>query len=61
MNLRILDSGYADLQRGKQFYNSQENGVGDYFLENLIEDIESLLTSAGTHRIVFGFHRLLSK
>jgi len=46
---------------GFRFYEGQEAGLGDYFLDSLYSDIDSLLVHAGIHRIVFGkYHRLLS-
>jgi len=35
--------------------------VGEYFLDSLFSDIDSLALYAGSHRKVFGFHRLLAK
>lgn len=60
MNLRILTSALQDLQAGCRFYDLQESGAGDYFLESIFEDIDSLPQTAGAHRKVFGFHRLLA-
>ncbi|WDN87762.1 hypothetical protein BuS5_00730 [Desulfosarcina sp. BuS5] len=50
-----------DLQGGKVFYERRETGVGDYFWDSLISDIESLYIHAGIHRKKFGLHRMLSK
>lgn len=50
-----------DLQDGKAFYERSEAGVGDYFWDSLISDIESLYIYAGIHSKKFGFHRMLSK
>lgn len=61
MTLRILSLAEADLLKGFQFYERQRRGVGWYFLETLSSDIESLRLYAGTHRRVFGYHRMLSK
>ena len=61
MKLRILDLAEADLLSGYQFYERQSAGIGSYFLETLLSDIESLRLYAGVQREVFGFHRLLSK
>ena len=61
MKLRILDLAEADLLSGYQFYERQAAGIGSYFLETLLSDIESLHLYAGIHREVFGFHRMLSK
>ena len=61
MNLRILASAFNDLADGRDFFERQGAGVGEYFLDSLFSDIDSLLLYAGVHRKVFGYHRLLSK
>ena len=61
MSLRILASAFNDLADGRDFYERQGAGVGEYFLDSLFSDIDSLALYAGIHRKVFGFHRLLSK
>jgi plasmid stabilization system protein ParE len=61
MNLRILASAFNDLADGRDFYERQDSGLGEYFLDTLFSDIDSLVLYAGIHRKVFGFHRLLSK
>ena len=61
MKIKILPSALADLDRGRQFYARQEKSLGDYFLDALFSDIDSLVLYAGIHLKVFGFHRLLAK
>ncbi len=61
MKITILPSARGDLAAGFAFYESQEEGLGNYFLESLLSDIDSLHFRAGSHLSVFGFHRLLSK
>jgi len=61
MKIVILPSACDDLADGFRFYESQEKGLGSYFLESLFSDIDSLRLYAGIHRIVFANHRLLSK
>jgi hypothetical protein len=61
MRILILPSARDDLADGFAFYERQEAGVGDYFLESLFSDIESLRIYAGIHPKQFGYHRLLSK
>lgn len=61
MKIRILSAAYRDLADGRTFYERQSIGVGDYFLDSLFADIDSLALYAGTHRKVFGYHRMLSK
>ena len=59
--IRVLKEAYDDLKEGKDFYAHKEQGVGDYFWDSLIADIESLVLFAGIHIKIFGFHRMLSK
>ena len=61
MTIKILSSAVEDLHAGRQFYERQEKGVGDYFFDALFSDIDSLVLYAGVHQKVYGFHRLLSK
>lgn len=61
MTIEILDLAEADLLAGHSFYERQAEGIGDYFLDSLSADIESLRLYAGAHRKVFGFYRLLSE
>ena len=49
MKLEILDEARDDLIDGFRFYESQETGLGSYFLTNLYADIESLQFYAGIH------------
>jgi plasmid stabilization system protein ParE len=50
-----------DLADGRIFYERQSAGLGNYFLDSLFSDIDSLVLYAGIHRKFSGFHRLLSK
>ena len=62
MRIKLLQSAIQDLIDGHTFYEKQSQGVGEYFLDSLYSDIDSLLITAGIHPIVFNsFHRLLSK
>lgn len=62
MKLRILDAASLDLIDGYRFYEKQQAGLGDYFLNSLYSDIDSLQLSAGMHTVFFGhYHRALSK
>jgi len=42
-NVLVLKEAVADLNDGKEFYENQEPGVGDYFGDTLLSDIESLV------------------
>ena len=60
-NIQILSEAEADLEDGRFFYESQENGIGNYFWDSLISDIESLVIYGGVHSKVYGYHRMTSK
>ena len=61
MRIEILPEAEDDLVMGAKFYERMRPGLGEYFLNSLYSDIDSLLLYAGIHRAVFGFHRALSK
>jgi hypothetical protein len=61
VRIEILDEAKEDLAEGFGFYEKQEDGLGWYFLDSLFSDIDSLRVHAGVHRIVYGYHRSLSK
>ncbi len=60
-NIKILSEAEADLENGKLFYEKQEQGIGEYFWDSLISDIESLIIYAGVHIKEHGYYRMLSK
>jgi hypothetical protein len=61
MKIRILESASQDLIDGFHFYEKQSIGLGNYFIDSLFSDIDSLQIYAGIHPIYFGYHRMLSK
>ncbi len=61
MKVQILDEARQDLVDGFRFYESQSEDLGDYFLDSLFSDIDSLQLYAGIHAVYFDCHRLLSK
>ena len=61
MRIQVLDEAEDDLQNGRDFYDRQELGVGDYFAAALAADIDSLILFVGIHPMEFGYHRTLSK
>lgn len=42
MNVRLLRSALEDLEEGRDFYDRQDPGVGDYFIDSLFAEIGSL-------------------
>ncbi len=59
MKPKILPSAIEDLEQGRDFYDAQDQGVGDQFLECAIAEIESLNFFAGHHGTKYGYHRML--
>jgi hypothetical protein len=60
MKVRILESARKDLRAGYNFYERQEKGIGEYFLNSLFADIDSLTLYGGVHPEKFGFHWMLA-
>ncbi len=61
MRVQILNEAQRGLVEGYRFYESQVEGLGDYFQDSLFSDIDSLQFYAGVHPVHFGYNRLLSK
>jgi len=62
MRIKLSSMAERHLQAGYRFYESQSEGLGNYFLDSLMADVESLHIHAGVHAVYFGnYHRLLAK
>jgi hypothetical protein len=61
VRIEILPEAREDLIAGYRFYESQATGLGTYFRDSLLADVDALATNAGVHAKVFGYHRSLSK
>jgi hypothetical protein len=61
VRIDILPEARDDLLAGFRFYERQARGLGSYFRECILEDIDSLAVHGGVHGNVFGYHRSLSK
>lgn len=60
--VRISRGAETDLLDGYRFYESQQDGLGAYFLDALSADIDALQLFAGIHPKPIGpFHRALAK
>jgi hypothetical protein len=60
-NIIALEEVLIDLKIAENFYEKQNKGLGTYFKDTIISDIESLWLYAGIHNKFFGLYRLLSK
>jgi hypothetical protein len=54
----VLQEAGDDLAAGRTFYDQMESGVGDYFWDSLIADIESLSIFAGIHTRKYGLYSI---
>jgi len=61
MNLRVLTPAIEDLTEGRNFYELQGDGLGDYFFDSLFSEVDSLLIFAGIHSLHLGFFRLIAR
>ena len=52
-NVVILNEAADDLDDGRLFYDEKETGVGDYFWDSLVADIESLTIRRRTQQKVW--------
>ena len=56
-----LDEVADDLNDGKAFYDRLSPGLGNYFWDSLMADIESLYLYAGIHSKKLGYLRMISR
>jgi len=61
MRVFTLEDAVEDIERARLFYEDRQTGVGHYFVEAILADLEFLSRCSGVHRRHFGFHRMLSK
>jgi plasmid stabilization system protein ParE len=61
VRIEILPEAQEDLIAGFRFYEHQAPGLGSYFRESILSDVDALAVVGGVHAKVFGYHRSLSK
>lgn len=59
--IQVLSDAENDLEEGRVFYDNQQQGIGEYFWDSLLSDIESLIIYAGAHSKEYGYYRMSSK
>ena len=60
MKIKILAPARFDLIESYWFYQEREIGLGDQFLESVLEDVDSLLITAGIHQKEAGKYRKIA-
>ena len=61
MKLQVLVEATGDLADGYRFYERQAAGLGEYFLDSLWSEIQSLRLCCGVHTLYQGLLSALGK
>ena len=61
MKIKITDDAKFHIENAIKFYESQNSGLGRYFLDSISSDIESLQIYFGIHIKIKNYYRFLSK
>ena len=56
----VLAEAAEDIESARDFYEVQQVGVGAYFVDSLLSDIERLSQLSGVHPKHFDLHRMLA-
>ena len=60
-NVIVLKDPAGDLEAGRTFYEKVAAGLGNYFQDSLIADMESLEFFAGIHVKKYDLFRMLAR
>ncbi len=55
----ILEEAAEDIEQARDFYDAQQQGIGDYFTKSITADILELRELSGVHIQHFEFFRML--
>jgi hypothetical protein len=58
--VEVLEEAADDIEDAIIFYNQQSLGVGEYFAQSILADLERLRFLHGIHSKHFGFYRMLA-
>ena len=59
--VRVTEFAAEDLKKAEVFYELQAEGLGSYFFDALLADIETLSWSAGIHPKDHGYFKMLAR
>ena len=59
--LIVTELAHEDLQKAKLFYDKQDVYLGDYFIDSMFIDLDSLQFYGGIHEKHFGYYKMLAK
>jgi len=61
VTIEILPRAREDIVNGFHFYEQRETGLGTYFRDSLLADVDALHRTAGVHARAWGYHRSFSQ
>ena|SRR5438876_952858 len=56
----VLKEAAEDLEKARDFYDNSEPGAGDYCVDSLVADIQTLSRLHGVHAVHFRCFRMLA-
>lgn len=56
----VLKDAAEDIEQTRAFYDWQAQGIGDYFADSILSDIESLALFYGIHAMHLVYYRMLA-
>ncbi len=59
--IELTELAQEDLQRAKEFYDLQADFLGNYFIDSILIDLESLRFYGGIHKKLYGLYKMLAK
>lgn len=59
MNVVLRDEARSDIVDGASFFDGQRDGLGDYFVDCVFEDLRVMESQPVLHEVVYGLHRKL--
>ena len=57
----LTELAQDDLISSEAFYEKQAEGLGEYFRDSIIVDLDALVFYGGIHQKYFGYYRMLAK
>lgn len=61
MIVEVIQAAKNDVAAAYRFYEKQQEGLGAYYRECILEDLDELGKTAGIHRKISGYHRVNSR
>lgn len=61
MTVQVIRAAKADIATSHQFYEKQQKGLGGYFVECILAEIEELKKTGGIHSKIRGYHHVNTK